>query len=161
VRGGEEEFAAYVREHWHPTVRAAQSIARCDRGEAEDLAQVALTRLAQRWEKVQEPTAYVRRTLTRLAVDGSRSRASRPRTAPLVSDAGLPPVADHAPEVAEAQHMSHALASLPARQQQVLTLRYLEDHTEAETAAALGVSTGAVKRYAHLGLRRLRGNPDL
>jgi RNA polymerase sigma factor (sigma-70 family) len=161
VRGGEEEFAAYVREHWHATVRAAQAIARCEPHEAEDLAQVALTRLAQRWERVDEPAAYLRRILARLAVDSSRSRSRRPPTGPLDGEIGLPPAPDHAVDIAEAERLAAALASLPHRQQQVLALRYLHDRTEAETASVLGVTTGAVKRYAHLGLRRLRDLPDL
>jgi DNA-directed RNA polymerase specialized sigma24 family protein len=38
----------------------------------------------------------------------------------------------------------------------VLVLRYCEDLPEAEVARLLGCSAGAVKTYAHRGLRALR-----
>jgi DNA-directed RNA polymerase specialized sigma24 family protein len=38
----------------------------------------------------------------------------------------------------------------------VVVLRYLEDLSEAETAAALGCSVGTVKSAAHRGVARLR-----
>jgi DNA-directed RNA polymerase specialized sigma24 family protein len=49
---------------------------------------------------------------------------------------------------------------LPPRQRTVLVLRYWEQLTEAETAAALGWPEGTVKSAASRGLRRLRGLAD-
>jgi DNA-directed RNA polymerase specialized sigma24 family protein len=49
-----------------------------------------------------------------------------------------------------------ALARLPARQRQVLLLRYYEDLTEAEIAQRLGCAPGTVKSSAARALRALR-----
>jgi len=49
-----------------------------------------------------------------------------------------------------------ALRRLPKRQREAIALRYLSDLSEAETAAALGVSVGSVKTHVHRGLATLR-----
>lgn len=48
-----------------------------------------------------------------------------------------------------------ALRRLPARQADVLTLRYFLDLTEADVADTLGMERGTVKSHAHRGLERL------
>jgi len=45
---------------------------------------------------------------------------------------------------------------LPPRMRAVLVLRYYEDLTEADTAAALGCSVGTVKSQSHAAIKRLR-----
>jgi len=49
-----------------------------------------------------------------------------------------------------------ALDRLPARQREVLLLRYYEDLSEAEIAARLGCAPGTVKSSAARALRALR-----
>ena len=49
-----------------------------------------------------------------------------------------------------------ALARLPPRQRAVLVLRYFEDLSEAQTAAALQCSVGTVKSTASRALARLQ-----
>jgi RNA polymerase sigma factor (sigma-70 family) len=48
-----------------------------------------------------------------------------------------------------------ALASLPGRRREVLVLRYYVGLSEAEIAATLGISPGAVKSAASRGLAAL------
>lgn len=48
------------------------------------------------------------------------------------------------------------LRTLPARQRDVLVLRYFEDLSEAETARVMQTSIGTVKTQAHRGQPRLR-----
>ena len=52
--------------------------------------------------------------------------------------------------------MSAAMASLPERDREVLVMRYLEQLTNPEIAAALGVSEGAVKARHLRAITRIR-----
>ena len=52
--------------------------------------------------------------------------------------------------------LEQALRRLTPRQRTVLVLRYFEDLTEVQTAAELGISSGAVKSMSRDALRRLR-----
>ena len=59
-------------------------------------------------------------------------------------------------------HLAEVLRALPARQRAVLVLRFYEDLTEVQTAAALGISAGTVKSTTRQSLGRLRAlAPDL
>lgn len=49
-----------------------------------------------------------------------------------------------------------ALAELPTRQRQVLSLRYLAGLDDIEVSEALGISTKAVRKYATQGIAALR-----
>ncbi len=55
----------------------------------------------------------------------------------------------------DAARVRAAVRCLPPRQRQVVVLRFYEDLSVAETAAALGISAGAVSVNAHLALRRI------
>ena len=57
---------------------------------------------------------------------------------------------------AERGAMIDALRGLPARQREVLVLRYYADLSEAQIAEALGIAPGSVKAHAHRGLSSLR-----
>jgi DNA-directed RNA polymerase specialized sigma24 family protein len=49
-----------------------------------------------------------------------------------------------------------ALAALPRRQREVVTLRFLEDLSEADIASVLHVSVGTVKKTTHRAMAALR-----
>ena len=49
-----------------------------------------------------------------------------------------------------------ALAELPTRQRQVLSLRYLAGLDDIDVSAALGISVKAVRKYAAQGVAALR-----
>jgi RNA polymerase sigma factor (sigma-70 family) len=58
--------------------------------------------------------------------------------------------------------LDRALATLTPAQRAVIVLRYYDDLTEADTAAALGVAVGTVKSQAHAAIARLRTSaPEL
>ena len=49
-----------------------------------------------------------------------------------------------------------ALQQLPPRQRAAIVLRYYEDLTEAQTAAAMGCAVGTVKSQVSQAIKRLR-----
>jgi len=59
---------------------------------------------------------------------------------------------------ADSARLAHLLTRLDADQRQVLQLRYLDNCTRAETAAALGRTTDSVRRLERRALRRLHAD---
>jgi RNA polymerase sigma-70 factor (sigma-E family) len=145
-------FDAFVRRSSDRLVRTAFLLCG-DRGHAEDIVQTALLRTARRWSAARsEPDAYARRVVVNLAKDRWRLLGRRPSEAPLELDVAVP-VRDG---VADRDQLLRAARQLPAGQRAVLVLRYFDDLSVAETAAALGCSTGTVKSQTARALERLR-----
>jgi RNA polymerase sigma-70 factor (sigma-E family) len=149
------DFSTYVRTRSARLVRAAYLLTG-DRQLAEDLAQTALAKVSLRWNVVSgrgDPDAYVRKAMVRTAIGWRRRRwhGERP-TAPMPEVA----VVDSTAAVDARHRLRAALLSLPPRQRAVVVLRYYEDLSEADTAATLGCSIGAVKSQTAKGLARLR-----
>lgn len=127
-----------------------------DLHDAEDLVQVTLAKVVPKWRRIaHHPEPYVRTVLARESI--TRWRARRWREAPREV---LPePVAVGG---AQSEHtderlvLQSALATLAPRQRAVIVLRYFDDLTEKQTAAALGIAVGTVKSQARDGLARLR-----
>ena len=150
-----EEFAAGSSAHLFTLARLLTG---GHRAEAEDLLQSAYERTYRHWKRVrqrEDPERYVRQALVNASVDRWR-RLKRQPGEPMRFPGGDPPVADRATEIADRDLLLRGLATLPPRQRAVLVLRYFEDLTEAQTAAALGCSVGTVKSQASRALARLR-----
>lgn len=108
---------------------------------AHDIAAEAFVRLLARWDRVDEPRAYLYTTALNLIRDRWR-RAERERTAlhrdrPRVEDATTP---------AAAPELRMLVESLPRRQQQVIVLHYFADLSVDQVARTLGIAPGTVKR---------------
>ena len=122
---------------------------------AEDLVQVAFTKLYVHWHRVARHESldpYVRKVLIRAFIDERRRgwfRREQPRDVPIESAAAPVPSDDRLV-------LLQALAGVPPRQRAVLVLRYWADMSVEETAAALNCSTGTVKSQAARGLDTLR-----
>lgn len=125
-----------------------------DRGAAEDLVQDVLERLYVAWPRVQDPFAYARRALMNASTNRWRRRARRPEVR--LSASHDVAVDDATPATVQRDELVRAVASLPARQRAVVVLRFLEDLSEAETAAVMSCSTGTVKSQTSRALTRLR-----
>lgn len=152
------QFDQFVRENADGFLRTAYLIV-WDAAEAEDLVQESLLVIARRWPRVrrmEHPRAYARRVLVNLALDGSKRRRRRRAEVQLTEEAAPDVAADVLEAVDVRADLVAALAELPPRQRAVLVLRYFEDLTEAQTAAALGCSTGTVKSTASRALARLQ-----
>lgn len=147
-------LAEYVRGQWPSLVRYATLLCG-DPVEAEDLVQSALVRVALRWPFVRDkdnPDGYVKRAILHGQINRWR-RVGRYEVVSVVPDVV---VEDRTSSVADHDAIRRGLAALPARQRAVLVLRYLDDRSEAETAALLGCSVGTVKSQTHKGLAKLR-----
>jgi RNA polymerase sigma factor (sigma-70 family) len=70
-------------------------------------------------------------------------------------------VADHAREGDTAEVVRRALDRLPQRMRTTPLLRYFEDMTEPEIAAALGISLGTVKSTVSRTVAKLRIDAEL
>ncbi|MDT4986839.1 MAG: hypothetical protein QOI74_933, partial [Micromonosporaceae bacterium] len=125
---------------------------------ADDLTQVAFTRLAAAWNRVRDPQAldaFVRTCLTRAYFSDLR-RVWRRREK---STSDLPESAvvhDASEAVAQRLIFTAALRRLPPRQRAVLVYRYYQGLDVASTAEALGCAEGTVKSQAARGLDKLR-----
>lgn len=150
-------FEAYVAAHQARLLRTAYLLCG-DHGQAEDAVQNTLARLHLAWARLSRHDAldgYARRALVN-EVHGRWRRPWVRRERP-VADLPDAPV-DRAPRPASdvAPALWAALQRLPPRQRAVLVLRYYEDLSEAEIAAALNVAPGTVKSQASKGLANLR-----
>jgi RNA polymerase sigma factor (sigma-70 family) len=92
----------------------------------------------------------------RKAIDVHRARGRNPVPVAEIGDGAQPtPPRAPLPPTGEGDHWERVRA-LPARQREVLTLRYAADLTHAEIATALGCTEEAARRAAADGLKHLR-----
>ncbi|MEQ1788347.1 MAG: SigE family RNA polymerase sigma factor [Acidimicrobiales bacterium] len=143
------------RAHYRSLVRLA-SLLVDDVGTCEEIVQDAFVRVWRRAPVLDADDrlpAYLRSAV----LNGARSHVRRSvvarrhlRSVPEPTA----PASDHA-LVGDDHRVLAALRSLPARQRDVLALRYYLDLSEAEIAQTLRISAGSVKTHAHRGLAAL------
>jgi RNA polymerase sigma-70 factor (sigma-E family) len=156
VEGVDAAFERFVV-RVSPLLLRAAFLLTGDRGHAEDLTQMALLRVYQRWEAIDSsPEAYAREVLVNLTRDRWRTLARRPQEAELEAGGGVH-VNEALPQLAERDTVVRAVRRLPRRQREVVALRFFLDLSVAQTAVTLGITEGAVKAYAARALARLRG----
>lgn len=149
------DFADFVHHAWPRLYRTAHLLLG-DHGLAEDLTQTALAKTYAAWGRIEDPAAahaYARTTMVNTATSWFRRRGWRnevPR-----EDAALDRAAA-TPDPSDRPAVLAALAALPPRQRAVVVLRYYDDLSVADAAAALGCSTGTVKSQTSVALARLR-----
>lgn len=152
------EFTDFVHARWPALYRSAVMLIG-DTHLAEDLVQTALTSTYTHWHRIEHSgaaAAYARTTLHNAAFAWMRRRGWRnelpTEELPDASLAGGAGTADPAlrPTVLD------ALAQLPPRQRAVMVLRYYDDLSVSQTAAAMDTSEGTVKSQTSQALARLR-----
>ena len=152
---GSGELERLLAEHGGDLMRAAALLAG-SRQDGEDLLQAALERLLRRGRQMDNPAGYVRRTLYNLAADGWRRQGAWRRKLPVIRASDPAADADLMAAVDLRDALMRTLRMLPPQQRTVIVLRYWDQLSAAETAAALGCSEGTVKAAASRGLRRMR-----
>jgi RNA polymerase sigma-70 factor (sigma-E family) len=144
-------------QHYPALVRLAALLVR-DTPTAEEVVQDSFVAMRDGWRRLRETEkalAYLRQAV----VNRSRS-VLRHRT---VVDKNLQkappdmPSAEHGALVLLERHaVVAALRKLPHRQREAIVLRYYADLSEAEIAAAMGISRGAVTSHTARGMTALR-----
>lgn len=151
----DEDFAEFVGARWTSLYRLAYLLAGSHTG-AEDLLQTTLEKAFANWGRIarmDHPEAYVRRMLATTLVSSRRRMwfGERPTK-------DLPEVADDSAElpILDRSILWPLVCALPERQRAVIVLRYYEDLSEAEIAAALGCAPGTVKSQSSAAIGALR-----
>ena len=152
---GSQDFDAYVRASG-PRLKRLAYLLTGDVHLAEDLLQSAYAKVLPRWRQVRtyhDPDAYVRRVMVNLRTSWWRRHRGRES---LGEGPARAAPGDFTREHAELDALLHALRALPVRQRTAVVLRHYCDLSEADTAAAMGITVGGVKSQTSKGLSALR-----
>jgi RNA polymerase sigma-70 factor (sigma-E family) len=145
--------------HYRALVRLSALLVR-DTQTAEEVVQDAFVAMQGGWQRLRDAEnalAYLRQAV----VNRSRS-VLRHRTVVDKNMQKAPPDMPSAEHGALAQlersAVVDALRKLPERQREAIVLRYYADFSEAEIAAAMKISRGAVKSHTARGMAALRAS---
>lgn len=159
--GHHPAFGDYVRTRGGALFRTAMSLTGNNRADAEDLVQVTLVKTYLAWEKIAGASAvdtYVRRTMINAHISSWRRR--RVDEYP-TDDLPEEPIDSQATECELHEIVRRALDRLPRRMRAAVMLRYYDDMSEPEVAAALGISVGTVKSTVARAVAKLRTDAEL
>jgi RNA polymerase sigma-70 factor (sigma-E family) len=147
-QAADEAVTALYQTHHAALVRAAALLVG-DVATAEDVVQDSFIAMHRAWWRLRDTSRalpYLRRAVINRSRSVLRHRVVAdhhpPRAVP-----ELPSAEDSALAVVRRSSVLAALSALPARQREVVVLRYYADLSEAQIAAAMGISTGAVKSH--------------
>ncbi len=153
----DQAVTALYSANYRSLVRLAAMLVR-DAGTAEEVVQDAFVAMHGGWRRLRDPDkalSYLRQAVVNRSRSVLRHRAVVEKYAPK----GLPdaPSAE-AGAIGELERSAvvDALHRLPARQREALVLRYYADLSEAEIAATMGISKGAVKSHTARGMSAMR-----
>ena len=152
ARGGESAaFSLLVERHWSRLVALERSIA--GDAEAEDLVQDCLLTAWRRLADLREPVAFLawtQRSVARASVRRARWRALR---LPL---AAIAEPRDPRPDAAgESWTVDVLLARLAPRQRAVMHLTVVEEMSDGEIGARLGIDAASVRSHRRRARERL------
>lgn len=154
-------FVDYVRLRGAALLRAALSLTGNNRADAEDLVQATLIKTYVSMDRITDQAAldpYVRRIMVNTHISGwRRRRVDEYPTDELPEE----PAADLAPDCELHDVLRRAIDRLPRRMRAAVLLRYYDDMSEPEVAAALGVSVGTVKSTVARAVAKLRADAEL
>ena len=129
-----------------------------DTGAAEEVVQEAFIAVHAAWRRLRDAdkaVPYLRRAVLNRSRSILRHRMVVERHVP-AREADMPSAEQGAITQLERSAVIEALRSLPARQREALVLKFYLELTEEEVAAAMKISTGAVKSHTSRGKAALR-----
>src|SRR6266702_366168 len=143
--------------HYRSLVRLAALLVR-DVATAEEVVQDSFVAMHGAWRRLRDSDkalSYLRQSVVNRSRSVLRHRVVVDRNAP--KPAPDMPSAEHgAMALIERSSVVVALRSLPDRQREVVVLRFYGDLSEAQIAAAMGISRGAVKSHTARAIAALR-----
>lgn len=155
------EFESRLAECGTLAFRVAQGVLR-NAADAEEVAQDALLRAYQKFDRLQDPTrfrAWLVRIAFRLALDRWRAARRRERRETEWAAPDLRPPTPSTEEIAASNafqvRLEKALDDLPEKFRLVLLLAAIEGYTLEEVATMLAVPVGTVKSRLFLGRKAL------
>lgn len=152
-------FEALYRRHRDFVLRVARRFTR-DRELALDALQETFTYLLRKFPPAGSGLVLTARLTTLLYPVAKNSAISARRKANRASG-GAEPDELPADPPNEGEPIDAALAALSAERREVLTLRFVDDLSLAEIAAALEIPLGTVKSRLHLAIKDLREDPRI
>jgi RNA polymerase sigma-70 factor (sigma-E family) len=153
----DQAVIALYGEYFTSLVRLAMLLVR-DTATAEEVVQDAFIAMHRGWHRLRDEEhalAYLRQAVLNRARSVLRHRAIVDRNMPKPPP-GIPSAEDGAISMFERSAVVAALRELPDRQREALVLRYYGDLSEAEIAAAMGITRGAVKSHTARAMTALR-----
>jgi RNA polymerase sigma-70 factor (sigma-E family) len=145
--------------HYWALVRLAVLLVR-DAPTAEDVVQDSFVAMHDGWHRLRDADcalAYLRRAVLNRSRSVLRHRAVVDRHLPNPPP-DMPSAEYGALALLERSAVVAALRKLPDRQREAIVLRYYADLSEAEVAAAMGISRGAVKSHTARAMAALRAD---
>ena len=144
----DEAVTVLYQAHYAALVRAAAMLVG-DVATAEDVVQDCFIAMHRAWWRLRDASSalpYLRRAVINKSRSVLRHRAVVARHLPAPGPE-LPSAEESALAGMQRSAVVEALSALPSRQREVVILRFYADLSEAEAAAALGISRGAVKSH--------------
>ncbi len=163
ARGDERAYARLVDRHLAWALRFAGRVL-SNRADAEDVAQAAFLKIwqgAATWEPQARFRTWFYRVLYNLCMDHFRSQT---RSAVAGGEPGeelpdgQPSQEERLVRAQRADHVKAVLAALPERQRMALVLCYYEEMGQAESAALMGISEGALESLLSRGRAAMKKN---
>jgi RNA polymerase sigma-70 factor (sigma-E family) len=143
--------------HYRSLVRLAALLVR-DVATAEEVVQESFVSMHGGWRRLRDSEkalSYLRQSVVNRSRSVLRHRVVVDRNAPKPPP-DMPSAEQGAITLLERSAVVAALRTLPARQREALVLRYYGDLSEAQIAAAMGISRGAVKSHTARAMSALR-----
>jgi RNA polymerase sigma-70 factor (sigma-E family) len=153
---------ALYRAHYRSLIALAVLLVR-DVATAEEVVQDSFVALHAVWRRLgdsEKALSYLRQSVVNRSRSVLRHRVTVTKTPPdLMPD---PPAAEQeALALLERSAVISALRALPPRQREAIVLRYYTELSDAQIAAAMGISIGAVRHHAARAISSLREALDI
>jgi len=147
--------------HYQRLVRLAALLVR-DVATAEDVVQDSFVAMHDGWQRLRDAEsalAYLRQAVLNRSRSVLRHRAVVEKY-PEKPSPDMPSAEHGALVQLERSAVITTLRKLPGRQREAIVLRYYADLSEAEIAAAMGISCGAVKSHTARAMAALRADME-